>query len=147
MQTFLPYSSFRESATCLDYRRLCKQRVEAFQLLLANGDPWAMQVRTERKGLGPTPKGWVNHPAARMWRGYNLALSVYMNTCIEEWIRRGYKNTMTIRDINSHVQIPYWIGNSQFHASHRSNLIRKDPVYYGKFGWEEDNSLPYIWPV
>lgn len=35
MQTFLPYISFEESAACLDYRRLGKQRLEAKQLLNA----------------------------------------------------------------------------------------------------------------
>jgi len=32
MQTFLPYADFKESAQCLDYRRLGKQRVEAKQI-------------------------------------------------------------------------------------------------------------------
>ena len=33
MQTFLPYPSFDASAKVLDYRRLGKQRVEAYQIL------------------------------------------------------------------------------------------------------------------
>ena len=33
MQTFLPYPSFEETASILDYRRLGKQRVEGFQIL------------------------------------------------------------------------------------------------------------------
>jgi Pyrimidine dimer DNA glycosylase len=33
MHTFLPYPSFEETASILDYRRLGKQRVEGFQIL------------------------------------------------------------------------------------------------------------------
>ena len=35
MQTFLPYPDFTQSAKTLDYRRLGKQRVEAWQILNA----------------------------------------------------------------------------------------------------------------
>ena len=55
MQTFLPYDDFVLSLDCLDYRRLGKQRVEAMQLLNA---------MKREKG------GWINHPATKMWRGY-----------------------------------------------------------------------------
>lgn len=33
------------------------------------------------------------------------------------------------------------------HASHRSNLLRKEPEYYTQFGWTEPPDLPYVWPV
>lgn len=130
MQTFLPYPSFVDSAKALDYRRLGKQRVECMQLLkaLKNGGAWS------------------NHPAARMWRGYEAALENYMAACIDEWISRGYKNTMSAK-IDNLCKLPPWIGDDAFHASHRSNLLRKDSAYYAKFGWSESSSLPYIWPV
>ena len=38
--------------------------------------------------------GWSNHPAAKMWKGYEEALETYMAVCIDEWVKRGYKNTM-----------------------------------------------------
>jgi hypothetical protein len=41
---------------------------------------------------------------------------------------------------------PPWLGLEIYHASHRSNLLRKDPVWYGKFGWIESPDLPYYWP-
>jgi hypothetical protein len=31
--------------------------------------------------------------------------------------------------------------------SHRSNLLRKDPVFYGQYGWNVPPDLPYFWPV
>ena len=42
---------------------------------------------------------------------------------------------------------PLWLGDPTFHASHRSNLLRKDPVFYGKHGWSEPTDLPYVWPT
>ena len=42
---------------------------------------------------------------------------------------------------------PPWLGNEKFHAAHRSNLLRKNPVWYDKFGWREPNNLPYVWPT
>ena len=33
------------------------------------------------------------------------------------------------------------------HASHRSNLLRKDATWYEQFDWREGPGLPYVWPV
>lgn len=131
MQTFLPYANFRKSVSVLDRQRLGKQRVEAQQILNA------LEGRT---------KGWVNHPATRMWRGYEPALMQYMQCAIDEWIARGYNNTMTVT-VPSVVAMPPWMGDERVHASHRSNLIRKDPVHYGSFGWSEGPDVPYHWPT
>ena len=131
MQTFLPYKTFSQSVLCLDYRRLGKQRVEAFQILNA---------------LAGKSKGWVNHPATKMWRGYEAALRFYKDLCIEEWIRRGYKNTMEVEEAYGPILMPRWLGDEKLHASHRSNLLKKDPDYYGKYNWRESNDLPYFWP-
>ncbi len=132
MQTFLPYSDFDESVACLDYRRLGKQRVEAYQIL-----------RTLRN----KKSGWKNHPAVLMWKGYESALSLYMNKCIIEWKRRGYNNTMKLCQITEKVKYPKWIGKEKFHASHRSNLLRKDSVFYSQYGWKEKPGMEYVWPT
>ena len=131
MQTFLPYKTFSQSVLCLDYRRLGKQRVEAFQILNA---------------LAGKSKGWVNHPATKMWRGYEAALRFYKDLCIEEWIRRGYKNTMKVDEAYGAILMPHWLGNEKFHSSHRSNLLKKDADYYGRYNWKESDDLPYYWP-
>lgn len=147
MQTFLPDEDFRLSAKFLDYRRLGKQRVECKQLLGALG----FEVRDGK--LWPRPstagKGWANHPAAKMWRGYELALAEYQADCIREWCARGFTNTMDRIIIPDEVDLVYppWLGDKAFHASHRSNLLRKDPDWYGRFGWKEPTDLPYVWPV
>lgn len=137
MQTFLPVPDFTRSAEILDFRRLGKQRVEAKQLLNA---------------LEGRSKGWVNHPAARMWRGYLEALRLYHDIMILEWVKRGYVNNMPLFHTRplpqaAHLLCPPWLGDDAFHASHRSNLLRKDPVYYARYGWHEADNLPYVWPV
>lgn len=130
MQTFLPYSDFHKSAACLDRQRLGNQRREALTLL-------------ESLWVG---NGWSKHPASKMWEGYEDALSLYYNIIIDEWIARGYKNNMQQIDVPTCV-MPRWLGNPVFHASHRSNLLRKNPKYYSQFGWREPLDIPYFWPV
>jgi hypothetical protein len=131
MQTFLPYPDFKLTAKCLDWRRLGKQRVEAYQILLI---------------LKGKTTAWKNHPAVKMWQGYEQALTLYKNTCIIEWISRGYNNNMIIENINN-VIMPDWLGNTEFHKAHRSNLLRKNYEFYKQYKWKEPNNLPYIWPT
>lgn len=137
MQTFLPYPSFYKSVACLDRKRLCKQRVEAMQLVNST-------LKLER---GENVKGWANHPARTMWNGYLPALKLYHNLSIDEWVRRGYNNTMKHYDLPDNIQMPPWFGWEKLHASHRSNLLRKDPVWYGQFGWSEPDNIEYVWPT
>lgn len=139
MQTFLPYPSFYDSARVLDNRRLGKQRVEAYQIL---------------RTLCGQSQGWRHHPAVRMWRGHECVLMSYAMIIASEWIDRGYDDTVFDKLVAMHekyccriTNIPPWLGNEAFHASHRSNLLRKDPVWYGQFGWVEPPTLPYIWPT
>jgi hypothetical protein len=138
MQTFLPYESYTETAKCLDYRRLGKQRVETLQILNA---------------LNGQSRGWVNHPATRMWRGHRVHLISYGIAICEEWIRRGYKDTCGEK-ILAHLDYAYaadehdapsWLGDTALHASHRSNLLRKFREHYAQFGWAESDDLPYVW--
>ena len=132
MQTFLPYKSFKESLKSLDWRRLGKQRVEAFQVLNV------LLGRT-------TTKGWVNHPVTRMWKGYENALKQYLNECIDEWVSRGYNNNMKHEVIDDVIEYPHWLGNDLFHSSHRANLLRKDKEFYSTYMWIEDCTDPYCW--
>ena len=140
MQTFLPYADFSLSASVLDYRRLGKQRVEALQIYNALVDNPTLQ--------GNKYKGWLNHPAVLMWKGYEEALLLYKNKMIEEWRDvRKYNNTMEIVEVPDSIEMPPWVGDERVHASHRSNLLRKDFEFYSKFGWQEDIDLEYYWAV
>jgi hypothetical protein len=82
-----------------------------------------------------------------MWTGYESALQLYQNYTIQEWISRGYKNTMLLEDFDMNsVVMPHWFGLEEFHRSHRSNLLRKDYEYYSQY-FDEDPNLPYYWPA
>tara|TARA_B100000686_G_C16742331_1_gene947335 strand:- start:1502 stop:1921 length:420 start_codon:yes stop_codon:yes gene_type:complete len=136
MQTFLPYSDFVKSAKVLDWKRLGKQRVEGLTILNI---------------LSPDydKKGWKNHPIVKMWTGYDDALKLYTNAMIEEWIKRGYNNTMKIYHVPESVEFPEWIGDNRLHRSHRMNLLRKDYKHYSRF-FKSDVSgdyenYPYYW--
>jgi hypothetical protein len=149
MQTFLPYPNIWASARCLDNRRLGKQRVECKQILLALGvdvGPHAGNVNSH----------WRNHPAVRMWRGHELALAEYAEIMCIVWRQRGFKDTLRdqFRAVCDRLlsnsrwhHSPNWLGYDRLHASHRSNLLRKDATHYGQFGWQEPADLPYWWPT
>ncbi len=138
MQTFLPYPEPTRSAMCLDDRRLGKQRVEALQLLRA---------------LKGETTGWANHPAARMWRGYENALVYYGTAVCGVWIERGFQDTC-YEKISAYwdfehqdIAFPPWWGRIDVHLSHQANLVRKDWRHYRQFFPDVDADLPYVWPV
>jgi len=154
MQTFLPYPDIVKSIKCLDNKRLGKQRVEAYQIYkIVSGQD--------------SESRWKNHPAVKMWLYHPAAIAMYMNIAINEWCQRGYINNMkyilhpiglkllshkednlhNFIDIQGIVNFPWWIGNEEFHNAHKSNLLRKMPEHYSKFGWDVPNNLPYVWPV
>lgn len=136
MQTFLPYECFRLSATCLDQKRLGKQRVEAKQIINV----------LEKLELGEKPK-WCNHPAVRMWIGYIDALKLYYNACVNEWVLRDFNNTMELYDVTENIEYPDWLQDKRLYISHRSRLMAKDPEFYSQYRWKVDTEMPYWWPV
>lgn len=138
MQTFLPYASFEESAKSLDMKRLGKQRVETLQLLNS----------MTGKTVG---RGWSNHPCKAMWASNMAALIQYGLVVCKEWLSRGYKDTCYDKIASFGVvdspEMPWWLGNENFHISHRANLVRKNPAHY-KSKWPTvDETMPYLWPL
>lgn len=146
MQTFLPYSDFMRSAKVLDYKRLGKQRVEAWQ------------IYTILKTLKANPEAklaWKNHPCVKMWKGYEYNLLLYGYFICKEWINRGYKDTMLHKFKQAlsieypKLELPKFIGNNNYHLSHRLNLLYKNPSYYKEYFSEEIpiNKPEYIWSI
>ena len=132
MMTFVTSSNLIECAKALDYRRLGKQRVEAYQIL---------------NTLKGHSHGWKNHPAVRMWEGYTGALGMYMNAMIDEWVSRGYKNTMKKEEETS-TKFPWWFYWKPLHESHKASLKRKEPSQYTHFEVDEIYMKHgYIWPT
>jgi hypothetical protein len=140
MQTFLPFADFKKSAQCLDGKRLWKQRVETMQIL---------------QTLCGISSGWKNHPAVKMWKGYEGVLLSYQRAIIDEGLSRGYKdNVCWQKSLDAYLMIgetrtdrPHWLGDEVVHASHRSNLLRKNIDWYSQFNWIEPTDLEYHWPI
>ena len=110
MQIFLPYNDFRKSLRVLDNKRLGKQRVETYQIISAI---------TRRPKLDGTPyKGWLNHPCTIMWKDYVPALKLYLNYSIDEWIARGFKNTMNMESFEEDIVYPHWFGEDESEHGH-----------------------------
>lgn len=150
MQTFLPCPGFTDSAQTLDVKRLGKQRVETIQVLRA---------------LTVPGYGWRHHPAAAMWAGYEEALVRYGLDVCGVWCGQGRADTCaatlatdlaagtgltairTFDDLGTAGELPPWLGDTTFHLSHQSALVRKDPAHYRPlFPWVPDD-LPYVWPA
>jgi hypothetical protein len=143
MQTFLPYSDFASCAGVLDLRRLGKQIIEGGQIL---------------RTLLDDSRSWQSHPAVRMWRGHEASLLEYVRACAAEWRRRrgrdhgAWINLLAWLQDRGYLPLPPagnppWLGDERFHSSHRANLLRKYPEWYGEFDWDEDPATPYVWPV
>lgn len=152
MQTFLPVDNFEQSARYLDKRRRGKQRVEGLQI-----------INSLRSGPGAA---WYNHPATRMWKGYEDCLFKYVGTIIKIWKLNGCKDTIWGKldsmwsgpltfpqlvdypqdELSKIISVPFWLGDEEFHRSHRSNLLRKNKEHYSQY-FNEVNYLPYKWPV
>lgn len=147
VNTFLPYNDFASSVACLDYRRLGKQRVECDQII-------GVLLNTPTKD-GTPRKGWRNHSATRMWRGYTGALMLYMNASVNEWVKRGFNNSYAIWTNEAimeltqldHIPMPPWLGDERVHSSHRAALLFKDFNWYSQFNWLEKPVKEYFWPA
>ncbi|MET9569352.1 MSMEG_6728 family protein [Streptomyces virginiae] len=150
MQTFLPFPSFRASAAVLDTRRLGKQRVESLQVL---------------RGLIVPDYGWRRHPAVRMWAGYEEALVRYGLDVCGTWTAEGRADTCAVtlvqdfrawlpgaeprtqQQLAADGDLPPWLGAPDFHRSHQSALVRKDPDFYRPHFPGVADDLPYVWPA
>ena len=130
VNTFVPFADIQACAKALDRLRLGKQRCEAYQI-------W-------RALMGLT-KGWVNHPAALMWKGHTCFLAKYMNTMIDEWVARGYQNNMSRLPHCANPRPPWWWGWDPIHKSHQASLNRKKPDYY-HFDVGSWADYGYVWP-
>ena len=149
MQTFLPYADFERSARILDLKRLGKQRVECIQVL---------------RGLVRSDYGWRHHPAVLMWKGFEEALGRYAFTMCEVWTEKGFADTCAatigtdlreagVQTVRSQIELdaagalPPWLGYPEFHRSHQSSLVRKDPEHYRPLFPDVPDDLEYWWPV
>lgn len=161
MQSFLiSTESFEDTAKALDNKRLHKQTLEAWQCLLTIS-------RLDPEGNDRDPKGWVNHPVVKMWRGYETAFVAYISSTYFEWRSRGYKSTLlektyrtydlavSLGRVSPEYQLPPWMHDTDYFerlcSTHRTALLCKNYDWYAQFGWAEDPGYQppdyaYLWP-
>lgn len=153
MQTFLPSRDLLLCAKFLDRQRLGKQRVEALQI--ANALITERLTYDPRGYHLPVKKGWLHHPAVKMWRGHEGFLLAYTSYIMNEWVIRGYDNTKCKEWLcliapcvygETCVPPPWWHDDRIF-SSHRAALLAKNYEWYSQFGWAEEPKLDYFWPV
>lgn len=161
MQTFVPIATtdFAQIAKVLDNKRLNKQALEGWQILMVL---WELDPAGEHR----TPRGWVNHPATKMWRGHEFTLYQYIIAMTNEWVARGFNTTIGVKAsatlmsayehglFNYVQQKPYWMADQHMFesmaSSHRLALLTKDYEHYSQFGWAEDagvapETYEYVW--
>jgi len=136
MQTFMPSSDYALVSYQLDNKRLGKQRVEAYQILRA---------------LTGKSMGWIHHPATKMWQGYESSLAEYGMQMCDEWITRGFKDSLydEFRKFHDWLPVtgsPWWVSNRALQVTHQSNLLYKDWDYYKNY-FRVPDDLPYLWPM
>lgn len=151
MQTFLLHTDHHITAKLLDYKRLGKQRLECTQL---------MDVLLRKANLLQDGKtGWNNHVAVEYWytaiKNCLPYLILYTDIMIEEWINRGYKNTIDTtkyKEIISKNANLFRFDESIWRTyendvivSHRARVLQKDFDYYSKIFKENNISIPENW--
>lgn len=145
VNTFVTSSSVTECAQNLDYRRLGKQRLEAWEMI------------NILEGKKTASNGYASHPAVAMWKGHVTGLKIYFNAVVDEWVARGYNNTMSKYVIDSkdtkHADelMPWWFSCPVFHLAHKCALLLKEPKHYSPlFVLDEKQKIflqhGYIWP-
>jgi hypothetical protein len=131
--TFVTADTPMECAKVLSTKHLGKQRLEAYQII--------------RVLLGQQ-NGYKNHPICKMWYENVDGLKYYYNCCIDEWVARGFKNTMVKYDDIKDPALPWWFTNKQIQACHMASLVRKNDEYITKFNIQNYDSYldhGYIW--
>lgn len=119
MQTFMPFPDFKRSLEQLDPKRLGNQ--------------------VYREGKTLVNGGWSNHPASKMWRGYEYALCEYClkglevlasrNRFYPHWVAYFIAKQLEFPNTG----MPPWMGDDRVHSSHRAALYYKDKEYYKHF--------------
>lgn len=144
MQTFVPYPDFTESAHSLGIGELRTQADDILTILDV--------LHSE---TGATSED----PAVLMWRGYEMHLATYGIAHFEVMESRRFRyrfmdtkrshlqwhfDNATSGDFN--MKPPKWVGVAKVHDSHRSALIRLNPMEYGGRFASTPPHIEVFWP-
>lgn len=144
----------------LDQARLGKQRVEAYQIVLA------YEEATKRNPAKYS--GWLNLPAVRMWDGYLPALYVYGILNCMVWRKAGHEDSLLEQfqlrrriwlstqnnggdSASAQPRRPWWFGHPAMVRTHQTKLYHKNSAAWVEqhktaTAKHEPMKLPYLWP-
>lgn len=89
--------------------------------------------------------GLRKHPVLVLWHTYTEALGDYINAHIEEWIARGYNNTMKTYPVSSEVEYPPWCEDPEFHRRMRARLREKEYTWWEEYDAGQRKQQPEVW--
>jgi len=135
--------NFNTSASLLDSKRLGSTIYESIHILAS--------ILHKNMDLVNPKRDVSNHPASKLWIGYERELGAYIYAHIEEWCNRGYKTDVNLK--NYHIitsglgrgiyHIPKWISNELI-ETHRNVIYRKKPDFY-PHSWKGEREMCYDW--
>lgn len=162
IQTWLPHANLLASAAALHPDDLARQRIHNWQLisllscyLVSDENLWHCC--------------WREHPLVLQWKNYLPFLMEY-NRAVAKVYNRGsatggqlmpasqpdpvltqceelFDAAVEAGACDAEVSfVPGWIGNAGYHASHQSNLVRKNPEFYSNLFPNVTENLKYVWP-
>jgi hypothetical protein len=97
---------------------------------LYENDP--LKPTTRITSIGETKKiklGYITHPIVLTWLHHINSLKEYIDCCIDEWVARGYNNTM-LRFGVTQAPRPKWADDPYIHQTHLVNLFYKEYLSY-----------------
>jgi hypothetical protein len=130
MQTWITDYSFMQSAKNLDRQRLGAQIYEGIHIL-------ASLIGLNDKLVNPK-RDVSNYPQAKLWKGWEGDLYLYILCHLIEWEKRGHKAEISNKNIamisweKKMVIAPQYVPwiTPELIIVHRSVLIQKKPEHY-----------------
>lgn len=95
--------------------------------------------------------GFARHPEVWSWYHHPDSLKHYINCHIEQWIERGFKNTMDIYQDVENSDRPKWTFDEKIFINHKQSLLkkeieRKEKDWYINLWPNIGQFDEYIWP-
>lgn len=141
MSTWLPYVSFRESARVLSRADLAEARVDAVVAVTALLEGRGDDVPEVWHGYGPALIAYVGaldaefgergYRRGKLWAGVLALAAERLGLSAESVEGTAHEDVLAMMDMLPELLTPVLC------AGERRELLARDPVWYGQFGWRE----------
>ena len=144
MQILLPYPDYEQTANALTPSILRHQVMDIITTLSV--------IHETARNL-PMYEG---HPSVMAWEGYAPQLAHFGLVCVEALQVRSLQAAKYRESLDWHLDTatsgeysmdkPAWFGSPKLHRSHKSVLIRIDPLKYRRIWPSVPANLPEVFP-